>query len=145
MRGLAIKKQVVSVDPWEILPGIVNIDDYVEMETTDLFAVYLENMKLLGFNPRPYQPHEYGPQYLVSEAAKAVNLFEDNSVDMFFDDGDHFKVKETSNDWMPKIKPGGIYSGHDYGWDSVRESVAELSRNLSREVSIAETIWSVII
>ena len=46
----------------------------------------------------------------------AINLFEDNSIDFIYIDGNH-QYKFVKNDiinYFPKIKIGGIISGHDY-------------------------------
>jgi len=46
----------------------------------------------------------------------AVNLFEDESIDFIFLDGDHSYeyVKQELHAWYPKVKPGGVIAGHDY-------------------------------
>lgn len=50
------------------------------------------------------------------DSIRASKLFEDKSIDIIFLDGDHtynYLSKEISV-WHPKIKDGGIISGHDY-------------------------------
>lgn len=48
---------------------------------------------------------------------KAADRFEDKSVDFVFIDASHEYVdfKMDMQAWLPKIKPGGMISGHDYG------------------------------
>lgn len=49
-------------------------------------------------------------------SGQAVEDFDDNSLDFIFIDGNHgyqHVVNDISN-WSPKIKSGGIISGHDY-------------------------------
>lgn len=48
---------------------------------------------------------------------EAVDLFKDKSLDFCFLDGDHTyeKVKEDIKLWTPKVREGGVYTGHDYG------------------------------
>lgn len=46
----------------------------------------------------------------------AIKSFKDNSLDIVYLDGDH-RHQSIVNDiesWMPKVKIGGIISGHDY-------------------------------
>lgn len=46
----------------------------------------------------------------------AAPLIEDGSLDLVFIDGDH-SYEGVSRDiemWLPKIRPGGVISGHDY-------------------------------
>jgi predicted O-methyltransferase YrrM len=51
-------------------------------------------------------------------SVNAAKLFPDNSIDIVFIDACHEYecVKEDINAWLPKIKKGGIISGHDYQW-----------------------------
>jgi hypothetical protein len=46
----------------------------------------------------------------------AVSDFPDNSLDFIYIDASHFyeDVKKDLNDWLPKLRPNGIISGHDY-------------------------------
>ena len=52
---------------------------------------------------------------------------ENNSIDFVYIDGNrqYSSVKEDILAWMPKIKTGGIISGHDYGWPSVQRALSE--------------------
>ena len=47
---------------------------------------------------------------------EASEEFEDGSIDMIFIDANHTYpfVKEDIQLWYPKVKSGGIFSGHDY-------------------------------
>jgi len=51
-----------------------------------------------------------------SGSVEAAEQFEDESLDFVFLDADHnySGVKADIEAWMPKVKPGGILSGHDY-------------------------------
>ena len=54
--------------------------------------------------------------------------FEDRSLDVVFIDANHdyIEVKKDIEAWLPKVKFGGIISGHDYpGWDGVVRAVNE--------------------
>lgn len=46
----------------------------------------------------------------------ASKQFEDNSIDLIFIDADHSyeSAKEDIGVWYPKVRSGGILSGHDY-------------------------------
>ncbi|MEX3858200.1 class I SAM-dependent methyltransferase [Paraburkholderia sp. BR10923] len=71
----------------------------------------------------------------------AANLFDDASIDCVFIDACH----ETSavlldiDVWRPKLRPGGLICGDDYGWDSVREAVQQ--RFTRVEVSPSGAVW----
>lgn len=58
----------------------------------------------------------------------AVKIFDDHSIDILFVDGDH-SYDAVLNDislYLPKIKNGGIISGHDYNWISVAKAVKKI-------------------
>jgi len=51
-----------------------------------------------------------------STSKDCIDLFEDESLDFVFIDANHAYdfVKEDIELWLPKLKKGGIFSGHDY-------------------------------
>lgn len=61
----------------------------------------------------------------------AVNSFEDGSIDVLYIDSIHTfeAVKDTVARWIPKIRRGGVVSGHDFcqiHWGGVVEAVCKL-------------------
>ncbi len=60
---------------------------------------------------------KYPNYYFVSDfSIKAAELFEDNSLDFCYIDGDHSyqAVTDDITAWLPKLKQGGIMAGDDY-------------------------------
>jgi predicted O-methyltransferase YrrM len=72
---------------------------------------------------------------------EAVKEFDDESVDWVFIDGDHrFEaVRADILSWFPKVRHGGLISGHDYTWFDVRCAVA----GHLGPVGLRESIWHV--
>jgi predicted O-methyltransferase YrrM len=65
---------------------------------------------------------------IVGKSDESAKFFEDNSIDVIFIDAGHSyeSVKRDIKSWLPKMKDGGIMSGHDYNsWDGVRIAVDE--------------------
>ena len=62
-------------------------------------------------------------------SSEAVKYIEDGSLDFLFIDGNHSyeSVKEDIKLYLPKVKKGGLISGHDYGLQlsGVKEAVQE--------------------
>lgn len=60
---------------------------------------------------------------------EAADRFEDHSVDFVFIDAghDYESVKKDLAAWLPKVKEGGIISGHDYSsrWPGVKQAIHE--------------------
>jgi hypothetical protein len=67
---------------------------------------------------------------LRSDSVVGASFYKDKSVDFVFVDDDHseFGCRRTLKAWLPKIKSGGIISGHDYGTNqgNVKKAVDEL-------------------
>lgn len=55
----------------------------------------------------------------------ASRQFEKQSVDFVFIDANHdfLEVCQDIQDWLPKLKPGSIIAGDDFGWESVGKAV----------------------
>jgi len=74
-------------------------------------------------------------------------------IDFVFIDASHYNPNDLDNInfYLPKIKPGGIISGHDYHatpkpgskWDAVKENVIYLEDKLKQKVTNPEgtSIW----
>lgn len=62
---------------------------------------------------------------------KAVKRFADGSLDFVYIDADHSypAVKEDITIWTPKVRSGGIVSGHDYQLEEVIKAVDEYVEN----------------
>ncbi len=61
---------------------------------------------------------------------RAAGHFEEASLNFVFIDADHSyeSVNADIEAWLPKVKPGGILAGHDYGvplWPGVKQAVDE--------------------
>jgi len=55
-------------------------------------------------------------EYIKKYSKDAVVMFEDNSIDVVYIDGDHEyeSVKQDITLWLPKVKVGGLICGHDH-------------------------------
>lgn len=60
--------------------------------------------------------HEGRVALFKSTSMESVDKFEDESIDFCYIDGDHslFGIFEDVHAWTPKVKIGGIISGHDF-------------------------------
>jgi hypothetical protein len=64
------------------------------------------------------------------DSVVGASFYKDRSVDFVFIDDDHseYGCSRSLKAWLPKIKKGGIISGHDYGTNqgNVKKAVDEL-------------------
>jgi len=75
-------------------------------------------------------------------------LYEDNSLDLVFIDANHTypHVKADIEHWYPKVKPGGILAGHDYGPDfpGVEKACLEFFNPKNKKISLSHNrVWIV--
>lgn len=90
------------VDPWKAYEGY---REHVSQEKLDEF-VEITKTRL----------HTYNYKIVREFSVEAAKLFKDESLDFVYIDGNHdlMHAVEDICSWYPKVKKGGIVSGHDY-------------------------------
>jgi cephalosporin hydroxylase len=86
----------------------------------DIFPLFMENIDPVK--------HVINPIQLPTE--EAYKLYADKSLDFVFLDANHSYacVKEDIKNWLPKVKAGGVFAGHDWNhisWPGVVQAVKE--------------------
>lgn len=94
-----------AIDTWKGSSSVPSME--WEAGNTDIFNIFIDNMKLLGLLNEVVKP-------IVMESTAAAQIFQDNSLDFIFIDGDHSysSVKQDILVWLPKLKEGGTICGH---------------------------------
>ncbi|MBU6346911.1 MAG: class I SAM-dependent methyltransferase [Cyanobacteria bacterium REEB494] len=120
------KIEIHIVDTWGDNPY-----DGSQDQASKVYEKFVENMAPLN---GLFQLHRMN-------TADAANLFENKSLDGVFIDADHSyeAVKKDIQNWLPKIRKGGILAGHDYNhsWPGVIKAVDELLSG----ITIFEFCW----
>jgi hypothetical protein len=99
-------KLLIAIDIWTNTGNInQNDNDYDQQE---LDKQYIETFNKFLSNPNIKILREF--------SNKAHKFFPDNFFDFVYIDADHSEngCYEDLNNWYPKVKIGGILSGHDY-------------------------------
>ena len=75
-----------------------------------------------------------------------ASLLPDESFDMVYIDGDHCyqAVYDDLCAWFPKVKAGGVISGHDWNIKSVRQAIYEFFGVMVEHVEENRKIWMTI-
>lgn len=96
--------EMYAIDPWEAQPD--GNESYKDWDFKSIYATFKENIR--SVSDRVIELRAYS-----LEAAKVI---EDASLDFVFIDAQHdyLSVKLDIETWSPKVKPGGLISGHDY-------------------------------
>jgi predicted O-methyltransferase YrrM len=84
-------------------------------------------------------------EIIKSDSCAATSLFENESLDFVFIDGNHRYdyVKKDIEAWLPKIKKGGIISGHDYQAAGVSTAVGETFGDSAKVFKESRSCWYV--
>ena len=116
-----------------------NIRKQVEI----IYQIYQENLKRT--NTREMITDVKGTSW------EMASKFQDEQLDVAFIDADHSyeSVKKDVTAWFPKVRKGGILSGHDYvRGNTVAQAVNEMNTTLFKPnglklVTDKESIWYV--
>lgn len=98
-------KRLIGIDIWAD-DGNVKVTEGMNQAKMD--SNYQDALKIKDLHP--------SVEYIKDYTYNAVYKFEDNYFDFVYIDADHSYegCKNDLNQWWPKVKTGGIISGHDY-------------------------------
>lgn len=73
---------------------------------------------------------------------EAYKLYENDSLDFIFIDGDHSYqgVYNDIKNWLPKLKRGKTIAGHDYHWNEIRKAVVDFFGN-ENDIKVSKISW----
>jgi len=94
------------IDVWRSLPTDEYSDISNQQNPIEVYSEAISN--ILGYEDRAFM--------LRIPGKKAVNLFNDHSLDFIYIDANHTyeSVKQDIELWYPKVRIGGLIGGHDY-------------------------------
>jgi hypothetical protein len=109
-------------------------DPFVPKNTNPnwLYAEFISNIKPVSSYINPVR----------LKSIQASKMYKDRSLDFVFIDGSHEyeDVKEDIYYWYPKVKRGGIISGHDYtNYPGVKKAVDEFFN--PGEIKVVKSYW----
>ena len=126
------KKKITldCIDTWKGSSEHVNYED---IKLNNLYELFIKNTSSLSSVINP----------IMMDSISASKKYEDNSIDFVFIDANHSYdyVKKDIEAWFPKVKNGGVISGHDYhkNWPEVIKAVDEFF--LGKNVLFSEKCW----
>ena len=113
---------------------------YAQSDYDDLFTFSSERLKKFGNRV----------DFLRESSTDASKKIDDNYLDLVFIDAEHTydSLKKDIETWSPKVKNGGIISGHDYGhgnFPDVKRLVDEWCEDKNYELNLGDGyVWWVI-
>jgi predicted O-methyltransferase YrrM len=122
--------KLYCVDTWN---GSIEHQDMDCIKNDSLYNEFISNTALLDSVIVP----------LRMSSLEAAIQFEDNSIDFVFLDASHEyeDIKADIKAWYPKVKPGGLFAGHDYAWDGVNKAVKEFAQEHDKFILDSELCW----
>lgn len=111
-------QQLHCIDPW--IKQSPNQWRGLLSKRNDWEALWRTVQKLAALHPKLTLHRQF--------SASAVGHFDDGSLDFVYIDANHayHQVRDDLQHWWPKVKPGGIFGGHDYTADSGPPSYLEV-------------------
>jgi len=136
--------------------------------TTEILLRSIPNLKLFGVDPYMYyidwngneiidndeymntmlnaiKPYNERFVHIRKTSDDAVLDFENESLDFIFIDGVHTydQVKKDCENFYPKLKKNGLFSGHDYNAISVvRNAVDDFKKTVNKDLSFTNNdVW----
>jgi len=109
------------VDPWTDGGPDLRDTGYFKKLTESPYTLFLRNIEPVKEFIRPIR----------MESVEASKHYEDRSLDFIMLDGDHAYegIRADIDAWLPKMKPGSLFSGDDYLWPGVKKAVDETFGN----------------
>lgn len=117
---------------------LFGVDDYSENRTLD---VQSQTFELYMSKVAPYADRFV---HYKKTSDNAVDEFKKESIDFIFVDGDHryAQVLKDCQNYYPKLKKGGLFSGHDWSLPEVKQAVTEFAAQLEKPVSVMkQDVW----
>jgi len=111
MEALPGVKHLICVDPFEHYP-----EQTVTLNPKKAKFHDADYNQVMGTFTRNMEPHKSRYTLMRDYSTNAARLVEDHSLDFVFIDGNHAYeyIVADIKAWLPKIKLGGLLSGHDY-------------------------------
>ena len=126
-------KKIYTIDPFE------SYEDWcggIDQTTMDKFeAIAKENLSKFGDRV----------EMVKKSSVDALDTFEDGKADFVFIDGDH-SYEATYNDlcnYYPKLRAGGLFSGHDYNLHEVKKAITDFREKFKVRIPIQMSINNV--
>jgi len=101
-----IHKKLYLLDPWRQLEGY---RDAMNEKSNDEFEEIHQGV-------RAYFENDDSVEIIRARSEDTIDKFQDGSFDFIYLDGDHSyeHAKMDIEAWVPKVKKGGVFAGHDY-------------------------------
>ena len=132
-------KMLYGIDQWK------PYTDYVGAMPMEVDEKSIELVKLQAQHNFNWSGEISRGKILNQDCNEAVKTFNNNSLDFVFLDAyiDYESILNDLNTWYSKVKPGGLFSGHDWNSPMVQHAVHEFRErnNINEHMSCYGDTW----
>jgi len=137
-------KELHGIDSWE--PYVDYLKDvYDEKPVFEMDNKTIKHIRLTALHNIEFSGHQQKSIIHEKDSNDAVNDFEDESLDFIFMDTymNLEQAKKDLNSWYPKVKKGGIFSGHDWNCNIIQNVVNDYrnKNNINSTLSVFDNTW----
>lgn len=137
-------KTLYGIDNWQPYEDYLK-DPYDGIPSDICYKREAEYNRMLAMHSIKYSPNGNKAVILEEDSNIAVNKIEDESLDFIFIDT--YMTKEQAEQdlitWYPKVKPGGIFAGHDWDVKVIQQVIYQFrdSNNITNKLSTYDRCW----
>lgn len=120
----------------------------IQYDGTPAYSVdekQIEAIKQAAYHNIKWSGYQEKAEFLEMDSSEAALQITDNELDFVFVDTymTEDQVFNDLNDWYSKVRPGGIFSGHDWNCDSVQNAVNRFrhNNNIETRMSCFDATW----
>jgi len=130
----------------KMLYGVDNYKPYIDYKYDLNFGEKeQDNNKLIAYHNIKYSGFKNKIKVIEKDSVIAVEEFKDNSVDFIFLDSytNENDCKIDLKNWYKKIKNGGIFAGHDFNINFIKQTVENFytNNNVKSPLSVFDNVW----
>jgi hypothetical protein len=133
-----------------IVDSFTPYTDYIQPEYTGqpakvVTAKEMDVIRFLAYHNVAYSGAKERAEILEMTTTEALSKFKDNSLDFIFSDAylSYEQVCSELEEWYSKLRPGGLYAGHDMGCPIVYKAVMGFreKHGITAKISIFDDTW----
>ena len=165
VKSLPKNSHIVEIGAWKgcssayLATEIYNSGKNIKLDVVDLWTgeeddptAFTTDTEFMAYNKNIYPlfMKNLSPIYdkinmsaIQMSSAKASQLYDDKSLDFVFIDANH-SYKEVKNDilnWLPKLKSGATFAGHDYNPNSFPGVIQAVNELFPNNFTVVGDVW----
>jgi hypothetical protein len=140
-------KHIYAIDSYKPYTDFIK-NPYNEIPAYSIGEKEIEFIKLTALHNIKWSGFDYKVKILEQDSSFVATQTGNESLDFVFLDTCMTYEQEVQDlkDWYPKVKKGGLFSGHDWNCSAVQRAVNEFieTNKLTQQLSVFDNVWMLI-